>query len=90
MVAHNVEMNLVRGSLWREGSRAMHACGDFLLPWDEGPGPRVKAGHCKGYCGDCVEDALIVVHLEGGPPRELWGMEAHADDNQKPCERRGL
>jgi len=56
-----------------------------------GLGPRVKAGHCKGYCGDCAEAALTVVRLEGGPSRELRAMEARADDDQKRGEpRQGL
>jgi len=79
-VARNVEENLVRRfSLWWEGNRAIHVCGDLLNPWDVGP--RVKVGHCKGYCGDCAEAALIVVHLEGGLSRELWAMETRADDD---------
>ena len=64
----------------------MHVCGDLLSPWDVGQ--RVEAGHCEGYCGDYAEVALIVVHLEGGASRELWVMEARADDDQKRCERR--
>ena len=58
----------------------MHAYGDFLLPWDEGPW--VKADHRKGYCDDCVEAALIVVQLEGGPSWELWEIDAPADNDQ--------
>ena len=84
-VARNVEMNLVR---W-EGSRAMHVCGDLLLPW--GVGPQVKAGHRKSYCGDCAEAALVAVRLEGRPSLELWALGAHADDDQKHRElRQGL
>jgi hypothetical protein len=64
----------------------IHVCDDHLSPWDVGP--RVKAGHCKGYCGDCAEAALVVVHLEGRPSRELWAMEARADDDEKRRERR--
>lgn len=89
-MARSVETNLVRRfSLWWEGNRAIRVCGDLLSPWDVGP--RVGAGHCKGYCGDCAEAALIVVHLGDGPSRELWVMEARADDDQKRCElRQGL
>jgi len=84
-VARNVETNLVRGfSLWWEGSREMHVCGDLLALWDVGP--RVKAGHRRGYCGDCAEASLIFFHLEGGPSRELWAIDGRADDDQKRHE----
>jgi hypothetical protein len=89
-VARNVEANLVRKfSLLWEGSHAMHVCGDLLRPRDVVP--RVKAGHCKGYCGDCAEAALIDVHLEGGPSRGPRALGARADDDQKRGElRQGL
>ena len=72
-------INLVQ---W-EGSHAMHVCGDLRLPWDVGL--QVQVGHCKSYCGDCVEAALVAVRLE------LWALGAHADNDQKDCElRQGL
>ena len=56
----------------------MHICGDLLLP----------CGHRKGFCGDCVEAALVADRLEGRPSLELWALGARADDDQKHCELR--